>query len=76
MMRVLFWLVIVTVYFLLIVLICKCVSIARRKYERLTRPADGRGWADGAVIRAAELPESAPEAIGPVYMEATQGRRS
>jgi hypothetical protein len=59
MIRVLFWLVIVAAYFLLILLICKCVSLARRNYERFTRPSDARGWADGAIAEANEAPEEA-----------------
>ena len=57
MMRVLFWLVIVAAYFLLMVLICKCVSLARRNYERFTQQSDRRGWADGAIAEANEAPE-------------------
>jgi hypothetical protein len=76
MMRVLFWLVIAAAYFVVIVLICKCISVARRKYERFARPTDGSEWADGATIGVAELPDSAPEPVGPVYIEATQARRS
>ena len=56
-MRVLFWLVIVVAYVLLIVLICKCVSLARKNYARFTQPSDRRGWADGAIAEANELPE-------------------
>jgi hypothetical protein len=41
MTRVFFWLVIVAIYLLFVVLICKCVSFARRKYERSARPTDG-----------------------------------
>jgi hypothetical protein len=57
MMSVIFWLVIVAAYFLLMVLICKCVSVARRNYERLTQQSDRPGWADEVVAEASELPE-------------------
>ena len=57
MMRVLFWLVIVGAYFLLIVLICKCVSFARRNYEKLARPGGRPGWTDVTGAEAAELSE-------------------
>jgi hypothetical protein len=56
MTHIILWLVIVAGYFLLIVLICKCMILGDRKYKKVTPPMNRARRADRVVPGVTELP--------------------
>ena len=50
------WLVVAATYFCLLVLICKCMNLGDRKYEKVTLSTNRHRWTRRAVPEKTELP--------------------